>query len=150
MKQLFNIIFLFLLILSVTGCNSASSSNTPVPDTNTPVPVITPSEVGTPEWIFVSSSGGYDGHGDKNVGYDGITINTDNIVYYKDGKIIDTQKIVYKSEKSIRTGKDTDLLHIGGEGSMPCEVVIDGNKMTLYDNFRDGYQYDFKKATSKE
>jgi hypothetical protein len=150
MKQLFNIIFLLLLMLSVIGCNSVASSNTPVPDTNTPEPVITPSASGTPEWIFVSSSGGYDGHGDKNVPYDGITINTDNIVYYKNGKIIDTQKIVYKVGKSIRNGKDTDLLYIGGEGSMPCDVVIDGNKMTLYDNVYDGYQYDFKKATSKE
>ncbi len=150
MKQLFNIIFLFLLILAVTGCNSASSSNTPVPDTNTHVPVITPSEVGTPEWIFVSSSGGMDGHGNKNVGYDGITINTDNIVYYKDGKVIDTQKIVYKSGKSIRTGKTTDLLYIGGEGTMPYDVVINGDKMTMYENVYDGYQHDFKKATSKE
>ncbi|MEQ8224045.1 MAG: hypothetical protein ABRQ37_17140 [Candidatus Eremiobacterota bacterium] len=149
MKQLFNIIFLFLLLLSVTGCNSASSSNTPVPDTNTPEPVITPSASGTPEWLFLSSSGGMDGSGNKNVGYDGITINADNIVYYKNGNIINTQKIVYKTGKSIRTGKDTDLLYIGGEGSMPCEVFIDGNKMTLYDNVYDGYQYDFKKAPSK-
>lgn len=149
MKQLFNIIFLFLLLLAVTGCNSASSSNTTVPDTNTPEPVITPSEVGTPEWIFISSSGGMDGHGNKNVVYDGITINTDNIVYYKDGKIIDTQKIVYKPGKSIRTGKDTDLLYIGGECSMPCEVVINDDKMTMYENVYDGYQYDFKKAPSK-
>ncbi|MEQ8171907.1 MAG: hypothetical protein ABRQ38_23650 [Candidatus Eremiobacterota bacterium] len=150
MKQLFNIIFLFLLILAVTGCNSALSSNTPVPDTNTPEPVITPSELGTPEWIFLSSSGGYDGNGDKNVGYDGITINTDTIVYYKNGKIIDTKKIVYKTGKSIRTGENKELLHIGGEDTMPSELVIDGDKMTLYDNFRDGYQYNFKKATSKE
>ena len=150
MKQLFNIIFLFLLLLAVTGCNSASSSNTTVPDTNTPVPVITPSEVGSPEWIFVSSSGGMDGHGNKNVVYDGITINTDTILYYKNGKIIDTKKIVYKTGKSIRTGENKELLHIGGEDTMPCELVIDGDKMTLYDNFRDGYQYNFKKATSKE
>ena len=150
MKQLFNIIFLFLLILAVTGCNSVASSNIPVPDKNTPEPVITPSASGTAEWIFLSSSGGMDGHGNKNVGYDGITINTDNIVYYKNGKIIDTQKIVYKEGKSIRTGKMTDLLYIGGEGTMPYDVVINGDKMTMYENVYDGYQYDFKKAISKE
>ena len=149
MKQLFNTIFLFMLILAVTGCNSVASSNIPVPGTNTPETVITPSASGTPEWIFLSSSGGMDGHGNKNVGYDGITINTDNIVYYKDDKIIDTQKIVYKEGKSIRTGETTDLLYIGGEGTMPYDVVINGDKMTMYENVYDGYQYDFKKATSK-
>jgi len=150
MKQLVNIIFLFLLILAVTGCNSASSSNTPVPDTNTPVPVITPSEVGTPEWIFVSSSGGMDGHGTKNVGYDGITINTDSIVYYKNGTRIGTKNIVHKTGRSIITGKDADLIQFGENGGMLYEIVINGDKMTMHENVYDGYQYDFKKATSKE
>lgn len=62
---------------------------------------------------------------------------------------MDTQKIVYKSGKSNRTGKTTGLLYIGGEGTMPYDVVINGDKMTMYEHVYDGYQYDFKKATSK-
>jgi len=90
-----------------------------------------------------------DGHGTKNVGYDGITINTDNIVYYKNGTRIGTKNIVYKTGHSIRTGKDTDLIQFGENGGILYEIVINGDKMTMYENFCDGYQYDFKKAPSK-
>ena len=151
-KKIFTVIFLFLMISMITAaCNSKPAADKTVPAKTTPAETATEEttvEQGSPEWIFVASSGGFDGQGEQDTGYDGITINADEIIYYKDGKVIDRKPISYITGKSIIDGEDKELLKIG-ESDVLYEISIDENRMILYENVYDGYQYEFEKSDSR-
>ncbi|OGS71082.1 MAG: hypothetical protein A3F91_10230 [Flavobacteria bacterium RIFCSPLOWO2_12_FULL_35_11] len=98
------------------------------------------------EWKWIESSGGIQGEilNPQTTGENrNIEITSDKIKYYTNGILTSEFDYYLQKGESIRTNEKTDLMIY--ENDRKQSIVLNGNKLILYDECYDCYQNEYIK-----